>query len=91
VVVELTPLSFIDSSGVGFLIQAYRAFPNGSRMHVVIGRGSQVERVFGIRIRSRCARWPARWPHGNSPGLPAGTSTTSIDEPRFVAEIFKLD
>jgi hypothetical protein len=41
-------LSFIDSSGIGVLIQASRASSNGSRMHVVIGRGSLVERVFRI-------------------------------------------
>ena len=48
VIVDLTDLSFIDSSGIGILIQASRAFANGSQMHVVIGRGSQVERVFSI-------------------------------------------
>lgn len=48
VIVDLTELSFIDSSGIGILIQASRAFANGSQMHVVIGRGSQVERVFSI-------------------------------------------
>jgi anti-anti-sigma factor len=48
VVVDLSGLSFIDSSGIGILIQASRAFSNGSRMHVVIERGSQVERVFSI-------------------------------------------
>jgi anti-sigma B factor antagonist len=48
VVVDLSGLSFVDSSGIGILIQASRAVPNGSRMHVVIARGSQVERVFHI-------------------------------------------
>jgi anti-sigma B factor antagonist len=48
VVVDLSGLSFVDSSGIGILIQASRDFPNGGRMHVVIERGSQVERVFQI-------------------------------------------
>jgi anti-anti-sigma factor len=48
VVVDLSGLSFIDSSGIGILIQASRAFANGSRMHVVIEPGSHVERVFRI-------------------------------------------
>ena len=48
VIVDLTDLSFIDSSGIGILIQTSRAFADGSQMHVVIGRGSQVERVFSI-------------------------------------------
>jgi anti-anti-sigma factor len=48
VIVDLTDLSFIDSSGIGILIHASRAFANGSRMHVVISSGSQVERVFSI-------------------------------------------
>ena len=48
VVVDLSGLSFVDSSGIGILIQASRAFANGSRMHVVIEAGSQVERVFRI-------------------------------------------
>jgi anti-sigma B factor antagonist len=47
VLVDLTSLSFIDSSGIGVLIQASRE-SNGTPLGIVIGRGSQVERVFGI-------------------------------------------
>jgi anti-sigma B factor antagonist len=47
VLVDLTGLSFIDSSGIGVLIQASRE-SNGTPLGVVIGPGSQVERVFGI-------------------------------------------
>lgn len=47
VILDLTPLTFIDSSGIGLLIGAFRA-ANGSAMHVVIARESQVERVFTI-------------------------------------------
>jgi anti-sigma B factor antagonist len=47
VLVDLSELSFIDSSGIGALIQACRS-TNGTPMHVVIGRDSQVERIFSI-------------------------------------------
>jgi anti-anti-sigma factor len=47
VVVDLSRLTFIDSSGIGVLIQAYRG-ANGTAMHIVIRPGSQVERIFGI-------------------------------------------
>jgi anti-sigma B factor antagonist len=47
VIVDLTRLSFIDSSGIGVLIKAFRS-ANGTRMSIVIGRDSQVDRVFGI-------------------------------------------
>jgi anti-sigma B factor antagonist len=47
VVVDLTKLSFIDSSGLAVLIQAFHA-SNGDLMHTVIAPGSQVERVFRI-------------------------------------------
>jgi anti-sigma B factor antagonist len=47
VLVDLTKVSFIDSSGIGVLIQAFNA-SNGIPMHVLIGPGSQVDRVFGI-------------------------------------------
>ena len=47
VLVDLTELSFIDSSGIGVLIRAFRA-SNGNPMHVLVGPGSQVERVFQI-------------------------------------------
>lgn len=47
VLVDLTDLTFIDSSGIGALIQAKR-IANGTPIGVLIGTGSQVERVFGI-------------------------------------------
>lgn len=47
VLVDLTELSFIDSSGIGVLINAFRE-SNGVPMHVLVGEGSQVERVFQI-------------------------------------------
>jgi anti-sigma B factor antagonist len=48
VVVDLTGLSFIDSSGIALLIQAFRAAEEGPQMHTVIAAGSQVERVFRL-------------------------------------------
>jgi anti-anti-sigma factor len=47
VLVDLSRLSFIDSSGIGILIQALRS-ANGTPVGVLIGAGSQVDRVFGI-------------------------------------------
>lgn len=47
VLVDLTSLSFIDSSGLGVLIGAFQE-SNGTPLHLVIGSGSQVERVFEI-------------------------------------------
>jgi anti-anti-sigma factor len=47
VVVDLSELSFIDSSGIGMLIQAFHS-RNGGVMNTVIAPGSQVERVFTI-------------------------------------------
>jgi anti-sigma B factor antagonist len=47
VLVDLSGVSFIDSSGIGVLIQAFRQ-SNGIPLHVVIETGSQVERVFEI-------------------------------------------
>lgn len=47
VLVDLSRLSFIDSSGIGVLIQALRS-ANGTPVGVLIGAGSQVDRVFGI-------------------------------------------
>src|SRR4029077_10965477 len=47
VLVDLSRLSFIDSSGIGVLIQALRS-ANGTPVSVLIGAGSQVDRVFGI-------------------------------------------
>jgi anti-sigma B factor antagonist len=49
VVVDLTELSFIDSSGLAILIAAFRATGNGgSPMHTVVAPGSQVERVIRL-------------------------------------------
>jgi anti-anti-sigma factor len=48
VVVDLTRLAFIDSSGIGLLIKAHRARENGAVLHTVVAPGSQVERVFAI-------------------------------------------
>ncbi|HEY1238641.1 MAG TPA: STAS domain-containing protein [Solirubrobacterales bacterium] len=47
VLVDLSSLSFIDSSGIGALIQAGR-IANGTPISFLIGAGSQVDRVFGI-------------------------------------------
>ena len=47
VLIDLSRLNFIDSSGIGALIQAKR-IGNGTPIGVVIAKGSQVERVFGI-------------------------------------------
>jgi anti-sigma B factor antagonist len=46
-VVDLTGVSFIDSSGIGLLIRALRA-TDGRALHAVIAEGSQVERVFQL-------------------------------------------
>jgi anti-sigma B factor antagonist len=48
VVVDLTRLSFIDSSGIGLLIKAFRAVDERGKLHTVIAPGSQVERVFQL-------------------------------------------
>jgi anti-sigma B factor antagonist len=50
VVLDLTALSFIDSSGIGLLIKAFRngENPGGGQLHTVIARDSQIERVFRL-------------------------------------------
>jgi anti-sigma B factor antagonist len=48
VVIDLTDVSFIDSSGIGLLIQAFRAGAEDQRLHTVIAAGTQVERVFRL-------------------------------------------
>jgi len=48
VVVDLTKLVFIDSSGIGLLIKASGLRTNPRAMHIAIASGSQVERVFGL-------------------------------------------
>jgi anti-sigma B factor antagonist len=55
VVLDLTALSFIDSSGIGLLIKAFRAGEDGDggKLHTVIARNSQVERVFKLTCIDR--------------------------------------
>jgi anti-sigma B factor antagonist len=50
VVLDLTALSFIDSSGIGLLIKAFRTGENasGGVLHTVVARDSQIERVFRL-------------------------------------------
>jgi anti-sigma B factor antagonist len=48
VVVDLTRLSFIDSSGIGLLIKAFRAVDGRGRLYTVVAPGSQVERVLQL-------------------------------------------
>lgn len=60
VVIDLSELSFIDSSGIAALIKAFHN-SNGTRMNVAVGPGSQVERVFGIaRIAEALPVYSAR-------------------------------
>jgi anti-sigma B factor antagonist len=47
VLVDLSSLRFIDSSGIGVLIEASQ-HANGTPMRVLIGVDTQVERVFRI-------------------------------------------
>jgi anti-sigma B factor antagonist len=55
VVLDLTALSFIDSSGIGLLIKAFRAGEDGdgAKLHTVVARNSQVERVFKLACIDR--------------------------------------
>ena len=46
-ILDLTRLSFIDSSGIGLLIKAHRA-ANGGKLQTIVSRGSQVERIFNL-------------------------------------------
>jgi anti-anti-sigma factor len=48
VVVDLTRLTFIDSSGIGLLIRAHQTANGSGELHTVISPGSQVERVFEL-------------------------------------------
>jgi len=50
VIIDLTRLSFIDSSGIGMLIQGFRAREREEtgELHTVIARDSQIERVFRL-------------------------------------------
>jgi anti-sigma B factor antagonist len=47
VLVDLREVSFIDSSGIGALIRAFRS-SDGTPMNVLIHPGSQVERIFEV-------------------------------------------
>jgi anti-anti-sigma factor len=47
VLIDLSGLSFIDSSGIGILIQALRG-ANGTPVRILIASDSQVDRVFSI-------------------------------------------
>jgi anti-anti-sigma factor len=48
VVIDLTRVAFIDSSGIGLLIQAFCESEGSGWLHIVIAPSSQVERVFTI-------------------------------------------
>ena len=48
VIVDLTSVSFIDSSGIAVLIKAFRATDDAGALNTVIAEGSQVERVFRL-------------------------------------------
>jgi anti-anti-sigma factor len=48
VVVDLTRLAFIDSSGIRLLIQAHQAADRRAALRTVVADGSQVERVFAL-------------------------------------------
>ncbi|MGH2955625.1 MAG: STAS domain-containing protein [Solirubrobacterales bacterium] len=58
IVLDLSKVSFIDSSGIAVLVQAHRA-SNGDRsnggpaLHTVIAPGSQVARVFELATLDR--------------------------------------
>jgi anti-sigma B factor antagonist len=71
VVVDLTRLTFIDSSGMGLLIKAHRATNGAGGLHLVVSDGSQVERVFTIAgIGSAVPIFPDR-----------GAAITALDPP----------
>jgi anti-sigma B factor antagonist len=48
VVVDLSDVSFIDSSGIALLIHAFRQADGGGVLNTVISEGSQVDRVFRL-------------------------------------------
>jgi anti-anti-sigma factor len=48
VILDLSRVCFIDSSGIGLLIKAHRATDEGGKLHTVIRRGSQVQRVLNL-------------------------------------------
>jgi anti-sigma B factor antagonist len=48
VIVDLTGVSFIDSSGIALLIEAFRAGRGSTRLLTVVAAESQVDRVFQL-------------------------------------------
>jgi anti-sigma B factor antagonist len=48
IVVDLSGVTFIDSSGIAVLIHAFRETEGGGQLHTVVAPGSQVERVFAL-------------------------------------------
>jgi anti-sigma B factor antagonist len=48
VIVDLTRVTFIDSSGIALLIRAFRATRETGTLNIVIAAGSQVDRVFHL-------------------------------------------
>jgi anti-anti-sigma factor len=48
VILDLGQLAFIDSSGIGLLIQAFRSTEGNGQLRTVVAQGSQVDRVFGL-------------------------------------------
>jgi anti-anti-sigma factor len=77
VLVDLSGLSFIDSSGIGILIQALRS-ADGTPVHILIAIDSQVDRVFRITgisdalpvftDRERALTWARNHDQGNGDG-----------------------
>jgi anti-sigma B factor antagonist len=54
VVVDLTRLTFIDSTGIGLLIKAHQTADGCAKLHTVVSEGSQVERVFELAGLGSC-------------------------------------
>jgi anti-sigma B factor antagonist len=48
VMVDLTTLSFIDSSGIALLIRAHQVANGSRKLQALVSQGSQVERIFAI-------------------------------------------
>jgi anti-sigma B factor antagonist len=48
VIVDLTDVTFIDSSGIGLLIRAFRATDESGTLNTVIAVNTQVDRVFRL-------------------------------------------
>jgi anti-sigma B factor antagonist len=48
VIVDLSQVSFIDSSGIGALVRAFHGSENGRRLLTVIAPNTQVERVLQV-------------------------------------------